>query len=157
MRTRIRGAASQRGFTLMELMIVVALVALLGSFALPAYTGYIDNARVGKAIQDMGRISLELQKFQTENDGALPESLEQLGLGDMRDPWGKQYIYLAMTPEMKKGPKRKGPTNQPLNTDFDLVSRGADGKSSKKILNGQAHDDVIRAYNGSYLGLAEEL
>jgi len=43
----------------------------------------------------------------------------------------------------------------PINTDYDLYSRGADGESEKQLDRKVSRDDVIRAANGSYFGLAE--
>jgi general secretion pathway protein G len=42
----------------------------------------------------------------------------------------------------------------PLNTDYDLYSRGKDGKSQPSITNALSLDDVIRANDGAFLGLA---
>lgn len=152
-----RQRAAQRGFSLMELMIVIALMALLGSFAIPAYTGYIDDARVSDAINDIGRITLEIKRFETNNNGELPATLDEIGLGDLRDPWGKRYVYVPFDEDTPKKDKRRGAgNNQPVNTDFDILSRGEDGKSAKRFNKDNAQDDIVRAHNGTYVGFVKD-
>lgn len=146
----------QSGFTLVELMIVVALVALLASFAVPAYSGYMDDARSSQAIGDMGRIVMEIEKFRTNNNGELPASLDDLTIEGKKDPWGKNYIYRPITDGMDKSVLRKNPAGGKLNTDYDLLSRGPDGRSSKNITRANALDDIIRGNNGGFMGKAED-
>ena len=157
--TRISTTAMrQQGFSLMELMIVIALMMLLASFAIPAYSGYIEDARASQAVNDIGRISLEVQRFQTNNNGALPATLDEIGLNNLRDPWGKRYIYVPFDDATPKGQKRRSAAgNTPINTDFDVLSRGEDGKSARRFNKANAKDDIVRAYNGTFVGLAEEL
>ena len=42
----------------------------------------------------------------------------------------------------------------PINTDFDLYSVGADGRTAAPLTARFSHDDVVRANNGSFIGLA---
>ena len=44
----------------------------------------------------------------------------------------------------------------PVNSDFDLYSMGADGESSAPFTAKNSHDDVVRANNGAFIGLAED-
>ena len=146
----------QRGFSLIELMSTIALMALLSSFAIPAYTGYIEDAKVSEAIGDIARITLEIQRFETNNNGLLPASLDELGLGDMRDPWDRPYIYTPFDADTPKNQKRRNAANQPVNTDFDVLSRGEDKKSARRWNRDNAQDDIVRANNGTYVGLVKD-
>lgn len=49
---------NQRGFTLIEMMIVVALIAILAAVALPAYNGYVNRSKIKTAQADLVALSL---------------------------------------------------------------------------------------------------
>jgi general secretion pathway protein G len=49
---------------------------------------------------------------------------------------------------------RKDRNTHPINTDFDLYSKGRDGKTNYPLTAEASQDDIIRANNGGYLGLA---
>lgn len=57
-----------RGFTLIELMIVVAIVGIIAAIALPAYTSYISRARRADARTQLLQASQFMQRFYTAND-----------------------------------------------------------------------------------------
>lgn len=141
------------GTTLLELMLVVALACLLAAFAIPGFTGYVDRSRVARAIGDIGSISLELAKWQT-NFGDLPDTLAEAGLDGRRDPWGNPYEYLNVA-TANKGKVRRDKNLNPVNTDYDLYSMGRDGETTTAFPAKKARDDVVRANNGRFLGLAK--
>ncbi len=68
----------QRGFTLIELMIVVAIIGILASIALPAYEDYTVKVRVSEALRVTKPIKAAVAIF-TSNNSTLPTSLSQLG------------------------------------------------------------------------------
>ncbi|MGD9272343.1 MAG: hypothetical protein PVH08_14815, partial [Syntrophobacterales bacterium] len=56
-----------------------------------------------------------------------------------------------------KGAKGKGKgKGSPLNSDYDLYSMGTDGMSAPALTNDVSQDDIIRADDGAYTGLAAE-
>lgn len=55
---------TQRGFTLIELMITVAIIGILASIAYPSYTKYVREARRAEAQSEMLRIQLGLEKWR---------------------------------------------------------------------------------------------
>jgi general secretion pathway protein G len=55
-----------------------------------------------------------------------------------------------------KGPLRKDGKLNPLNTDYDLYSVGADGLSAGPLTAMQSRDDIVRANNGAFVGLGED-
>lgn len=66
--TRIERPASCRGFTLIELMIAVAVVAILVSIAYPAYDDSIRKSRRGQAKADMAELAQRAERWHTVNN-----------------------------------------------------------------------------------------
>ncbi len=146
----------QRGFTLIEVALAVALVALLAAIAVPSYVGFTERGRVAQAISDMGRIQLAADRFRLNNNGELPASLAEIELDTLLDPWGRPYEYLNISLAKNQGELRKDKNLVPLNTDFDLYSKGPDGDSQRPLNAEASRDDIVRANNGAFVGKAED-
>lgn len=162
---------SPSGFTLVELVIVIAVLGVLATIATTKYQQFLERARVASAIAEMQAISRLLDNLQIDG-GELPATLAEVDAAT-EDPWGRPYEYLKIAGTLPPGqasapsslpPVAAGPTAQPrmdnflvpINTDYDLYSRGADGLSEKQLDRNVSRDDVIRASNGSYFGLAKD-
>lgn len=132
--TRSARAAHRRGFTLLEILLVVGLLALLAAFAIPALTqsGETAKKRIAEAaIKSNGTISqaIDLYKFEC---GKYPEELKYLfekpsdedaakrwngpyikDLEGLTDPWTHAFQYASPGTHNEKG--------------YDLWSMGPDG------------------------------
>jgi general secretion pathway protein G len=141
----------ESGFTLIELMLVVAIIATLAAIAIPSYRSYVDKAKISRAIMEIKTLELELTA--DELDGYLPASLAEIGRGNLRDPWGNPYQYqnFDLVPQ---GHWRKDGFLVPINTTFDLWSMGPDGEGKGPIRSKHSRDDIIRANDGAYVGPA---
>lgn len=118
------------GFTLVELLVVLAILGLLVALAAPRVMSYLGGARADTARIQIEKLSsvldlyqLDLGRYPTEQEGlrALVERPSDAGKWNgpylrnaesLLDPWGAPYIYRA--------PGQHG--------EFDLLSLGADGK-----------------------------
>lgn len=208
---------SESGFTLIELMLAVAITGVLASLAVPTYVDFIEKARIARTIAELHGLAKELQGFALTNE-QYPDTLTQIGRGTSRDPWGNLYQYYRINcgaavfgllddPERPTGSSaglvlpvnrsastttahaflaiddgnhqglvhliqggggaggggppcggvggaRKDRFLVPINSDFDLYSMGKDGQSVAPLTAQKSHDDVIRASDGAFYGLA---
>lgn len=132
-------------------MITVALVAVLATIAFASYSRYIARARVTAATADIAGMQVSIERYFTDHN-SLPATLADAGL-QLVDPWGRPYRYLPIA-GANVGQVRKDRSLHPINTDYDLYSLGADGQSASPLTANVSQDDVIRATNGAFIGLA---
>jgi general secretion pathway protein G len=149
-------AAGQRGFSLIELLIVVGIILTLAALSIPSMLAAIDAAKLAKAIGDIHTMEVDIVTYQVGNDGALPHSLADFGRGDMLDPWGTPYQYLNIADDPLLATVRLDRFLHPFNSDYDLYSMGKDKLSLPAIDAAVSADDVIRANDGQYVGLASQ-
>ncbi len=130
-RTRRR----RRGFTLLEILIVVGIIALLAAFVVPSLVGTQDKAKLDLARSMVGwggNLATQIEIFRTHT-GSYPEELKELtekpddeakagkwagpyitDPGSLKDPWGNELQY--------KAPGQFNPER------YDLWSNGPDGQ-----------------------------
>lgn len=116
----------QRGFTLVELLLVLVILALIAGLVLPGIIGKAEGAKVRAAASQISRISMSVESFYLDT-GSAPDALNELvsepgnvtGWNGpyvknsiLKDPWGREYQY--------RSPGQHG--------DFDIFSYGADGQ-----------------------------
>lgn len=147
-----------KGFTLIELFIVIAIIGTLSAIAVPNYLGYKNKAMIMVAVTDIKMIEKQIALYVFQNEGQYPDSLNDLTtIGAIRDPWGNPYQYQRIIGEKLTGKDhiepRKDHNTHPVNSDYDLCSMGKDGKSHKNFTNPSSQDDVVHANDGGYVGL----
>ena len=156
-RTRGLLIPRQLGVQLIELVTVLAIIAILGTIAVPSYNLIMDRAHNSQAEVDIRSIEQSIERFYVSNK-RLPNTLAEIGFNNYLDPWDNNYQYLriygANLPG--KGSLRKDKNLNPVNTDYDLYSMGKDGDSKLPFTTAVSKDDVVRANNGRFVGLAED-
>jgi len=115
-----------RGFTLVELLLVLVILALIGGLVLPGIIGKAEGAKVKVASSQINRLAMAVESFYLDT-GETPDNLDALvnesgGIdgwngpyvkaSSLKDPWGREYVYSY--------PGEHG--------DFDIYSLGADGQ-----------------------------
>lgn len=132
----------RKGFTLVEILVVIAIIALIGSFALPTITKRLGFAKknlvrskmtliegaLDQFMLDCGRYPMEEEAIEALIEA--PADLEEKWAGpylkrsQVVDPWGNEYMYFA------EGVVNIG--------SYDLMSYGADG-----VEGGEGDDEDV--------------
>jgi general secretion pathway protein G len=147
---------SPRGFTLVELLIVLAVLMTITALAVPNLVAAIESARVAHAVGDIRAMESEIALYESQNNYQLPNTLADIGRDTLLDPWGTPYQYLNFANAKGKGAMRKDRFLVPLNSTYDLYSMGKDRKSVSPITAKESQDDILRANDGGFLGLASQ-
>lgn len=137
-RSRVRAS---RGFTLVELLLVLVILGILAALVLPKFTGRTEQARVTAAQTQIAMFGTALDAFEVDT-GSYPRGQEGLNQlvsppGDVTnwrgpyfksdiplDPWGRAYVY--------EFPGRVNPSG------YDIRSMGPDGQAGTA-------DDIVNA------------
>ena len=118
-------STSHKGFTMIELLIVIVILGLLASLVAPKFFQQLGTAERGIASTQMNAFETALDTYRLDV-GRYPEKLEDLRVSTGNrwngpylpkdipaDPWGNPYVYKAPGTEGKP---------------YDIISYGADGK-----------------------------
>jgi len=144
--TNMAGKEFQRGFTLIEIMVVVVILGILAALVVPKVMSRPDEARIVAAKQDIQALGqalklyrLDNQRYPTSEQGLqalvqkpttapLPPNWKPGGYLDRlpQDPWKHDYLYL----------------NPGLHGEIDILSYGADGASG-----GEGNDADIGSWS----------
>jgi general secretion pathway protein G len=147
----------EKGFTIIELLAVITIISILSSLAFASFRNSIKKAKIAKAISDISIIYKSIILYETDND-KLPDTLEELSPTYLRkiplDPWGEKYQYLNFA--ISTIHQRKDGPIVPINTKFDLYSKGENRKTTPNIRSVPGRDDIILANDGEFIGLAED-
>lgn len=159
MPTRVHRRPSGRrlGFTLIEMVTSVTIITLLATIAIPRLTEQIDRARVANAIGDIRAIQADIEGYAAAHGDSLPPTLSAVGRAGFEDPWDTPYVYTPFKladGTGVAGEARKDRFLVPLNTRYDLYSKGKDGASQLALTANVSQDDVLRANDGGFIGLA---
>lgn len=141
-------ARSVRGFTLIELMVVIVILGVLAAIIAPRVMGRTDEAKVTQAKVQIGNLETALKLYKLDNGqypsteqglsalvekpaiGVIPEHWKDGGYLEKKtvpkDPWGSEYAYISPG----------------AHEDYDIISYGAD-----RAKGGEKFDADIESWN----------
>lgn len=132
---------------------VCALISTVGALASAVYVAALKSSRVARAVADLDAIALDIEQFYLANE-RYPTTLTEARPIVPIDPWGRPYVYTDVSLPGSRGRARKDGRLNPINSDFDLYSVGEDGRTTTPLAAPVSRDDVIRARDGAFAGLA---
>jgi general secretion pathway protein G len=146
-----------QGFSLIEILIALTVLGALIAIAVPMFSSYKEQGKVSVAINDLRVLDNRIKSYKLSAE-KLPAALSDLPQLSPSDPWGRQYQYLNIedADAKTKGQVRKDKNLVPINSDFDLYSMGADGQTTAPLTATNSQDDIVRANDGGYYGLASK-
>ncbi len=150
------GRRTARGYTLLELMMVIIVAGVVGTLAFSSYGAYVKRARISAAIADIGKIQITVDRYALNHDGEPPPDLATIDMSGRLVPWGRPYAYLGFAGSTGKGAMRKDKNLVPIDTEYDLYSMGPDGQSSAPLTAQASRDDIVRANDGGHIGVAAD-
>ena len=81
-----------KGFTLIELMLVIAIIGTLAAIGMLSYNVYIERFKITRAIVDIKNLQTMIVGYEIDH-GSLPISLADIEMEKYNDPWGNPYQY----------------------------------------------------------------
>lgn len=143
------------GLTVIELMFAVLILGVLGGIAQSKYSDYREKIRRNQAILDITTLQVSVVQYEIE-EHKVPASLADIGRAGMLDPWGRAYVYTDLGAPGGHGRARKDHRLNPINSDYDLYSMGPDGDSRTQLTHRLSVDDIVRARDGAFIGVAAD-
>lgn len=147
MQKKMCAAGNKRGFTLIELMVVIVILSILAVWVAPKIMGRPDQAKQVKARVDIQSIETALRLYRLDSGmypsteqglealvaapatGKIPKNWREGGYLDRgrvpKDPWGNEYVYLSPG----------------VHGEYDIISYGADGSPG-----GESYDADINSW-----------
>ncbi|HSA32365.1 MAG TPA: type II secretion system major pseudopilin GspG [bacterium] len=120
MNALFRSRAASTGFSLLEIMVVMAIMAMIMGAVGVGFMNYLDKAKVKQAAMDIKTVSNALDLYKSEF-GKYPDGLDALVQEKIlkekkvpKDPWSNEYVYINPGSNNSDG--------------FDLYSFGKDGR-----------------------------
>ena len=147
-----------RGMTFLEVSVAAAGVMTMFAIAVPSLEVAREDMRVHEAVTDITVIQFAVTKYELRY-GTIPADTAALNLAEdvATDPWGHPYVYLNYaTPDPADADPRKDQFLKPINTAYDVYRTGPDGLTHRNLSNTRARDDIVRAVDGGYIGVAED-
>lgn len=151
--SRPAGAEKNKGFSLVELIVVILIIAALAAMVIPSYNNYINKTKNARAMSEIRTLATEISAYSLDHNGTNPpgNDLTPIGRNGFLDPWKRPYEYIT-TPALEDP---LGSTT--LNRDFDIYSKGIDGAGTPAAGDPGNKDDIVRANDGAFVGLREVL
>jgi general secretion pathway protein G len=147
------GLRFQHGFTLAETLIATTLLAVGADTVVVGISGQFERARIERAKQEITQMQWAIETYRARYH-ELPGSLADLGSAVSLDPWGHSYEYVNFDASGTVGQRTYD--GLPINSEYDLFSRGPDGRTDANLRTETARDDIVRARDGSFVGSGAE-
>jgi general secretion pathway protein G len=150
-------ALDNRGFTLVELIMVIAIIGVLSLMAIPAYSRLTNLAKNASCKTEIRTIEKSIIAYNLDKGSFPPTGNLGLATTTLKDPWKNDYMYYNILTDGTGGAYLDWSGTETLNHDFDLYSRGVNGASLHDLSSDpDCADDIIRGAEGSVVEEAKD-
>jgi general secretion pathway protein G len=146
---------SRRGITILEFCIALLIAGLVIGTITPVYLRIVEKKRIDYAIGEITEFQRDIDRFSRKYN-RYPDDLAELYTSVPIDPWGTPYSYSSRGNSQGAANSRTDNSLAPINTYYDLYSSGPDKISLSPISANESRDDIIRARNGNFIGIAAD-
>jgi prepilin-type N-terminal cleavage/methylation domain-containing protein/prepilin-type processing-associated H-X9-DG protein len=102
-----------RGFTMIELLLVIAVIAVLATIAYPVFIGILERAKATKDMNNLRQIGIATQLYMNDNDGALPGSTTATWMSQLHPKYLSSW-NIFQSPFDTRPPSELGDATTPI-------------------------------------------
>jgi prepilin-type N-terminal cleavage/methylation domain-containing protein len=157
---------SLRAFTLIELFVVIAVIAILLSIAYPTYTSILERAKITKDMNNLRQIGVATQTYMNDNDGVLPGSTTPTTVSWMSQLYPKYlsswYVLISpfdnpVSPRTASDNNANSAISYGINGTAGVIGMSADkiSKPAVFVLFAPAQDSTTTATKANFQGTAD--
>ena len=152
----LQNPGASGGFTLIELLIVVVILGILATLAIPQLQRARERALIARAIGDINAIEVDAYTFEA-GEGRFPDDLSEIERDSLLDPWGNPYQYERIAgPGERRSASCARTSSTSRSTPTSTCTAWGRRQQRGPLTAKASRDDIVRANDGGFCGLAED-
>lgn len=122
--TVLKRIKNQKGFTLVELLVVISIIGILVAIAIPRFTSATATANTAKVQADLRIVDGAIQMYAANNGGEFPDAADDVTVVDGLEPYLPTTLTVPRGAVMVNGVEGVAPTSYGINDDGRAIATG---------------------------------